>query len=120
MAPSPAARVERECRDSYLCGDACGPGGEPAADAARAALDRRSLLSAAVIEAARPDRDAIEPAPAGPAAPTQQGEIFKSGVLDGMAYMLHTEDAIAAELAKRTVKFASIDELRAYLAAHEP
>ncbi len=45
--------------------------------------------------------------------------IFKSGVIDGMAYTLYTDGSIEAELAQGTVKFASIDELRAYLAARE-
>jgi hypothetical protein len=45
--------------------------------------------------------------------------IFKSGVIDGMAYTLYTDGSIEAELARGTVKFSSIDELRAYLAARE-
>jgi hypothetical protein len=45
--------------------------------------------------------------------------IFKSGVIDGMAYTLYTDGSIEAQLADRTVTFASIDELRAYLAARE-
>ena len=36
-----------------------------------------------------------------------------------MAYTLYTDGSIEAELAHGTVKFASIDELRAYLAARE-
>jgi hypothetical protein len=53
-----------------------------------------------------------------PNAPEAVG-IFKSGVIDGMAYTLYTDGSIEAELAQGTVKFASIDELRAYLAARE-
>jgi hypothetical protein len=46
-------------------------------------------------------------------------QIFKSGVIDGMAYTLYTDGSIEAELAQGTVKFSSIDELRAYLVARE-
>jgi hypothetical protein len=46
-------------------------------------------------------------------------QIFKSGVIDGMAYTLYTDGSIEAELAQGTVKFSSIDELRAYLATRE-
>jgi hypothetical protein len=61
--------------------------------------------------------DVIEPAP--PAPEPTHPDIFKSGVIDGMAYTLYTDGSIEAELAHGTVKFASIDELRAYLAARE-
>jgi hypothetical protein len=54
------------------------------------------------------------------AEPAQGVHIFKSGVIDGMAYTLYTDGSIEAELAGGTVKFASIDELRAYLGAREP
>jgi hypothetical protein len=53
------------------------------------------------------------------AEPAEGVRIFKSGVIDGMAYTLYTDGSIEAELAQGTVKFASIDELRAYLAARE-
>src|SRR5215207_8984787 len=54
-------------------------------------------------------------------APTvaEEVQIFKSGVIDGMAYTLYTDGSIEAELAQGTVKFSSIDELRAYLATRE-
>jgi hypothetical protein len=70
-------------------------------------------VEAAVVEVARPQ----EP-PARVAEP-EPVRIFKSGVIDGMAYTLYTDGSIEAELAQGTVKFASIDELRAYLAARE-
>jgi hypothetical protein len=52
-------------------------------------------------------------------AATDEVQIFKSGVIDGMAYTLYTDGSIEAELAQGTVKFSSVDELRAYLAARE-
>jgi hypothetical protein len=52
-------------------------------------------------------------------APAQAGErppaILKSGVIDGMAYTLYADGAIEAELPQGTVKFASVDALRAHL-----
>jgi len=41
--------------------------------------------------------------------------ILKSGVIDGMAYTLYTDGSIEAELPDGTMRFASIDDLRAYL-----
>ena len=41
--------------------------------------------------------------------------ILKSGVVDGMAYTLYVDGSIEAELPQGTLRFASIDELRAYL-----
>jgi hypothetical protein len=55
----------------------------------------------------------------GTAEPAHGVHIFKSGVIDGMAYTLYTDGSIEAELAQGTVKFASVDELRSYLAARE-
>jgi hypothetical protein len=44
--------------------------------------------------------------------------ILKSGVISGMAYTLYTDGSIEAELRHGTVRFGSIDELRAYLASN--
>jgi hypothetical protein len=64
--------------------------------------------------------EAVRPAPAPPPPPEpDEVQIFKSGVIDGMAYTLYTDGSIEAELPQGTVKFASIDELRAYLTARE-
>ena len=41
--------------------------------------------------------------------------ILKSGVIDGMAYTLYVDGSIEAELPQGTVKFASVDALRAHL-----
>ncbi|HEY1541790.1 MAG TPA: hypothetical protein VGG01_05230 [Xanthobacteraceae bacterium] len=41
--------------------------------------------------------------------------ILKSGVIDGMAYTLYTDGSIEAELPQGTMRFASIDDLRAHL-----
>ena len=86
-----------------------------AASIGRRARTPKSAVTAvgvAVVEAVRP-----EPVVAAPTEP--EVRIFKSGVIDGMAYTLYTDGSIEAELPQGTVKFASIDELRAYLTARE-
>ncbi len=62
-----------------------------------------------------------EPAPE-PAEPTPQAEeplrtvaVLKSGVVDGMGYTLYVDGSIEAELPDGTLRFASINELRAHL-----
>ena len=44
--------------------------------------------------------------------------VYKSGVIDGMAYSLFMDGSIEAELPQGRVKFASIDELQKYLTTH--
>jgi hypothetical protein len=62
-----------------------------------------------------------EPAPVAepdmPAAETEHETvaILKSGVVDGMAYTLYVDGSIEAELPQGTLRFASINELRAHL-----
>jgi hypothetical protein len=84
---------------------------EPAAEAPHDVDAKR--ISA--IEAEPGDQEETAWAP----AVADEVQIFKSGVIDGMAYTLYTDGSIEAELAQGTVKFSSIDELRAYLAARE-
>jgi hypothetical protein len=51
-----------------------------------------------------------------PDAPSQRPvAILKSGVIDGMAYTLYADGSIEAELPQGTVRFASVDALRAHL-----
>lgn len=54
-----------------------------------------------------------------PAAPKPAAErgpaILKSGVIDGMPYTLYADGSIEADLPTGTVKFASVDALRAHL-----
>ena len=49
------------------------------------------------------------------AAPERPAAILKSGVIDGMAYTLYADGSIEAELPQGTVRFASVDALRAHL-----
>ena len=53
--------------------------------------------------------------PAAPAATTPDATVYKSGVIDGMAYTLFMDGSIQAELPQGTVKFANIDDLQKYL-----
>jgi hypothetical protein len=53
-----------------------------------------------------PSPESAEPAPP---------EILKSGVIDGMAYTLYTDGSIEAQLPQGTLRFSSIDDLRAHL-----
>ena len=62
-----------------------------------------------------PPRERIEPVAAPPASEPRPIAILKSGVIDGMAYTLYTDGSIEAELPQGTMRFASIDELRAHL-----
>jgi hypothetical protein len=50
-----------------------------------------------------------------PVAEPRPIAILKSGVIDGMAYTLYTDGSIEAELPQGTMRFGSIDELRAHL-----
>jgi hypothetical protein len=53
--------------------------------------------------------------PAAPAATTPDATVYKSGVIDGMAYTLFMDGSIEAELPHGKVRFASVDELQKYL-----
>jgi hypothetical protein len=56
-------------------------------------------------------RAEISPKPASERGPA----VLKSGVIDGMPYTLYADCSIEAALPTGTVKFASVDELRAHL-----
>jgi hypothetical protein len=47
--------------------------------------------------------------------PSVQNTVYRSGVIDGMAYTLFMDGSIEAELPDGTVKFASVDDLQKYL-----
>jgi hypothetical protein len=62
----------------------------------------------------RPVEKRAEPAARKPAI--ERGPaILKSGVIDGMPYTLYADGSIEAQLPQGTVKFASVDALRAHL-----
>ena len=87
----------------------------------RRSISRRSPASRSRAPPAPP-----VPAAAGPCAarapqsrPRRQNgaanTVYRSGVIDGMAYTLFMDGSIQAELPQGTVKFAIIDELQKYL-----
>ena len=57
--------------------------------------------------------------PAAPAATTPDATVYKSGVIDGMAYTLFMDGSIEADLPQGKVKFASVDELQKYLTTRQ-
>src|SRR5262249_4819567 len=76
-----------------------------------------SPMAARIREEAREQerrRDMPQPPPA-PQPAERSPAILKSGVIDGMAYTLYADGSIEAELPQGTVKFASVDALRAHL-----
>ncbi len=66
---------------------------------------------------ARPETPTPPPQASEPSAPTQprSAAVLKSGVVDGMAYTLYVDGSIEAELPQGTLRFASIEDLRAHL-----
>jgi hypothetical protein len=72
----------------------------------------------AVAEAsagAAADRPADRPPPAARDEDPPAVTMLKSGVVDGMAYSLYSDGSIEAQMPEGMMRFASIDELRAYL-----
>ena len=67
--------------------------------------------------AAPPLRPPVKPA--APAATAPDATVYKSGVIDGMAYTLFMDGSIEAELPQGKVKFASVDELQKYLTTRQ-
>ena len=81
-------------------------------------LIRRSRPASTAAEAnAGPlvDRAADRPPPALRNEDPPAVTMLKSGVVDGMAYSLYSDGSIEAQMPEGMMRFASIDELRAYL-----
>lgn len=78
------------------------------AKASRDAQEKRQAQDPAANE---PHADGTAPAP----ADVGTVSVFKSGVIDGMAYTLYTDGSIEAEMPGGTARFATVDELRVYL-----
>jgi hypothetical protein len=130
MAPIPAAGAARPSLLGWL-----GRSGAPAARTTsappRAAAAPEPTAPPAVDLAPltripEPPREAAAP-PSPPPIPRAQAKpvaapngtaastVYRSGVIDGMAYTLFMDGSIQAELPQGTVKFASVDELQKYL-----
>jgi hypothetical protein len=67
------------------------------------------------IEPSSEPRDGALPVPSPAVQEPRAIAILKSGVIDGMAYTLYTDGSIEAELPQGTMRFSSIDDLRAHL-----
>ena len=65
-----------------------------------------------------PPKPAPPPLVAPPRPEPRPQSILKSGVIDEMAYTLFTDGSIEAQMPDGTMRFASIDELRAHLEKH--
>ena len=70
-------------------------------------------LSAKPADEPAPELD--QPAPQEAEEPPRAVAVLKSGVVDGMGYTLYVDGSIEAELPDGTLRFASINELRAHL-----
>jgi hypothetical protein len=76
------------------------------------AMAQRRAARASLAEGkATPERPQPPPVPREEPSVT----VIKSGVVDGMAYSLYSDGSIEAQMPEGTMRFASIDELRAHL-----
>ena len=119
VSPCPGGRQHRRLRRRSNP-----PSSRPGASASR----RRGAISTPCGPSSRPSRrrarqaepePAPEPPPPPPELPAAEMPrtiaVLKSGVVDGMGYTLYVDGSIEAELPQGTLRFASIDELRAHL-----
>jgi hypothetical protein len=109
---SPVPRQDRPSFDSMWPVQPRTSVTEPAATPAETAPSRAETIPRAGAMKA--------PAPVPEPEPEYEPEILpvailKSGVVDGMGYTLYVDGSIEAELPDGTVRFASINELRAHL-----
>ena len=87
----------------------------------RSRASRSAAAGAAAPPAPKPAAPPLRPPvkPAAPAATTPDATVYKSGVIDGMAYTLFMDGSIEAELPQGKVRFASVDELQKYLTTRQ-
>ncbi len=105
---TPSASAGDKPERSYF--DAMWPA-EPETPAVPEVPPSRIDLSGRVAEPVEPEVEQEEP----PAEEPRTVPILKSGVVDGMGYTLYVDGSIEAELPQGTLRFASINELRAHL-----
>jgi hypothetical protein len=96
--------------------DRSGPSGEPARREEPGMPPRPRDARTPERRPEAPKEAPREAAREAPKPPAERGPaILKSGVIDGMPYTLYADGSIEAELPSGTVKFASVDALRAHL-----
>jgi hypothetical protein len=94
---------------------------EPAVDLAPLARIPEEPRVAVAPPAPAPPAKPVAPplrAPARPVPPPEaspEATIYKSGVIEGMAYTLYMDGSIEAELPQGKVRFASVEELQKHL-----
>jgi len=94
----------------------------PAVDLAALARPPEPVLAPPITVAPPPPplRATPRPAPQRPVAPqngTAGTTVYRSGVIDGIAYSLFMDGSIEAELPNGKVKFDTVDEMQKYLVA---
>jgi hypothetical protein len=77
--------------------------------------ERGTAAAAGDLEEPPPPPEPVEETPAAEEEPPRAVAVLKSGVVDGMGYTLYVDGSIEAELPDGTLRFASINELRAHL-----
>ena len=87
----------------------------PTRQTLRGWFERAGAPDAVAVAAPQPVPSPPKPRPATKPNGTPETTVYKSGMIDGMAYSLFMDGSIAAELPQGKVKFASVDELQKYL-----
>ena len=87
----------------------------PTRQTLRGWFERAGAPDAVAVAAPQPVPSPPKPRPATKPNGTPATTVYKSGMIDGMAYSLFMDGSIEAELPQGKVKFASIDELQKYL-----
>jgi len=122
-APARTPAAPAPAKPSLLGGLFGGKSKKPAVSRNNAASDDANRVDLAPLTLV-PEREAApssSPAPAGNgaalprSAPASGAAVYKSGVIDGMAYTLYVDGSIEAELPQGTIRFASVEALQTYL-----
>ena len=95
------------------------PPAKPSGEAPAPSIDLGPLTRVAEPAAPAPPPAApavrVPPRPSPPQNQTAATTVYRSGVIDGMAYTLFMDGSIQAELPQGLVKFANIDDLQKHL-----
>jgi hypothetical protein len=110
----PVATVNREHPAPRPARTAPAPAA-PTRQTLRGWFERPGPPDAVAVAAPQPVPPPSKPRPATKPNGAPETTVYKSGVIDGMAYSLFMDGSIEAELPQGRVKFASIDELQKYL-----
>ena len=87
----------------------------PTKQTLRGRFGRAGAPDAVAVAAPQRVQSPPKPRPATKPNGAPETTVYKSGMIDGMAYSLFMDGSIEAELPQGKVKFASIDELQKYL-----